>query len=321
MGHGASTSVQTASSATASPPTGARASRRRRGRYHVYVALACPWSHRAVIVRTLKGLEDAISISYAHPFRDERGWAFPGGRYIDTCNGFAFLEEAYERSRPGYDDRVSVLSCGTARRSASSPTSPATSSGCSTASSSARDRRRRPLPGRARRRDRRAERLDLRPAQQRRLPTGFASSQEAYERAFGQVQQALERPEILLGERRYLAGDRITRPTGASPHPGPVRRRLPHALPRQRPPHLRPSQPLGLRPRALPAPGDRRHRGGTQIREHYYTTHDSLNPKHLVPVGPRLDWQAPPRRGGCASQVRPLGARRPEQGRRASWSA
>src|SRR5918912_197897 len=58
------------------------------GRYHLYVCLACPWSHRAVIVRKLKGLEEAISISYAHPYRDERGWAFPGGEHTDDVNGF-----------------------------------------------------------------------------------------------------------------------------------------------------------------------------------------------------------------------------------------
>src|SRR3954463_13756203 len=49
------------------------------GRYHVYVALACPWSHRAVIVRALKGLEDAVGVSYLDPYRDERGWGLSGG--------------------------------------------------------------------------------------------------------------------------------------------------------------------------------------------------------------------------------------------------
>ena len=73
-------------------------------RYHLYVALACPWSHRTVIVRRLKGLEDELSISFAHPYRDERGWRLLG----DELNGFEFLREAYESARPGYDDRISV---------------------------------------------------------------------------------------------------------------------------------------------------------------------------------------------------------------------
>src|SRR5690348_4903710 len=78
------------------------------GRYHLYVALACPWSHRVVLARTLQGLEDAISISYADPFRDARGWAFTGGDYVDDLNGFRFLAEAYELTDPGFDGRVTV---------------------------------------------------------------------------------------------------------------------------------------------------------------------------------------------------------------------
>ena len=75
-------------------------------RHHLYVALACPWSQRAVIVRAVLGVE--IGISYAHPYRDERGWAFTGGRFTDEVNGFEFLEQAYRETDPGYDGRVSV---------------------------------------------------------------------------------------------------------------------------------------------------------------------------------------------------------------------
>ena len=65
-------------------------------RHHLYVALACPWSQRAAIVRAVLGLEDALAISYADPYRDERGWAFTGGRFVDELNGFEYLREAYE---------------------------------------------------------------------------------------------------------------------------------------------------------------------------------------------------------------------------------
>ena len=83
------------------------------GRYHLYVCLACPWSHRTVIVRRLMGLEDAVSMSLADPYRNERGWAFSGGRYTDQANGFVFLNEAYRASDPSYDGRVTVPCCGT----------------------------------------------------------------------------------------------------------------------------------------------------------------------------------------------------------------
>ncbi len=78
------------------------------GRYHLYVARACPWAHRTIIGRLLMGLEDAIGISFVDPIRDDRGWAFTGGEYVDSVNGFRFLGEAYEATEPGYDARVSV---------------------------------------------------------------------------------------------------------------------------------------------------------------------------------------------------------------------
>src|SRR5947209_17181986 len=60
------------------------------GRYHLYVSLACPWAQRAIIVRTLLGLEDVISLSIVDPVRDERGWAFHD-EFADPVNGFQFL--------------------------------------------------------------------------------------------------------------------------------------------------------------------------------------------------------------------------------------
>ena len=73
-------------------------------RYHLYVALACPWSHRTVIVRKLAGLEDELGVSYLHPYRDERGW-----RLMEPdANRFEFLADAYRETDPDYDGRISV---------------------------------------------------------------------------------------------------------------------------------------------------------------------------------------------------------------------
>jgi putative glutathione S-transferase len=80
----------------------------RRGRYHLYVARACPWAHRTIIARQLMGLEDAIGLSFVDPIRDERGWAFSGGEYVDPVNGFSFLSEAYVATDAAYEARVSV---------------------------------------------------------------------------------------------------------------------------------------------------------------------------------------------------------------------
>jgi glutathionyl-hydroquinone reductase len=78
------------------------------GRYHLYVSWACPWAHRTIIGRRLKGLEDVIGVSVADPIRDERGWRFSGGEYTDPVNGFGYLSEAYGATDPSYDGRISV---------------------------------------------------------------------------------------------------------------------------------------------------------------------------------------------------------------------
>ena len=79
------------------------------GRYRLVVSLACPWANRALIVRRLLGLEDAISVAVADPIQDERSWRFtldPDGR--DPVLGIRYLAEAYEAAEPGYDGGVSV---------------------------------------------------------------------------------------------------------------------------------------------------------------------------------------------------------------------
>ena len=80
------------------------------GRYHLYVSLACPWAHRTVIVRKLKGLESAIGMTVVDPIRDERGWAFHDapGLGLDPVEGFGFLSEAYTATDPEYRGRYSV---------------------------------------------------------------------------------------------------------------------------------------------------------------------------------------------------------------------
>src|SRR6188508_1221872 len=81
-----------------------------RGRYHLYVSLACPWACRTLIVRKLKGLEDVVSVTVVDPIRDERGWAYRDGPgcTIDPDNGFVFLREAYIATKPAYRGRVTV---------------------------------------------------------------------------------------------------------------------------------------------------------------------------------------------------------------------
>ena len=80
------------------------------GRYHLYVSLACPWAHRTLIFRTLKKLEDIISVSVVHHFMGEDGWTFlaEDGATGDTLYGLDFLHQIYTKADPAYSGRVTV---------------------------------------------------------------------------------------------------------------------------------------------------------------------------------------------------------------------
>ncbi len=251
-------------------------------RHHLYVALACPWSQRAVIVRAVAGLEDALGISYAHPYRDERGWAFTGGRYTDALNGFDFLKEAYEATDPDYDGRISVPVLWDSERGR-------IVSNESTDIVEILDEWGGGELNPPELRDEIAE-LDewiYGELQNGVYRAGFSRSQEAYDEAFRGVFAALVRLEQLLGDRRYLTGEKITladwrllptllrfdavyhthfRCNGARLVEYPNLIRYTTDLYRQ--PHV--AQTFAL----------------DEIKRHYYTTHDELNPKRIIPAGP-----------------------------------
>ncbi len=254
------------------------------GRYHLYVALACPWSHRAVIVRRLKGLEDAIGISYAHPYRDARGWAFTEG-YVDEVNGWGLLSSAYEATDPGYDGRVSVPVLWDKEEGV-------------IVSNESQDIVRMLAP------DLYPESLrDEIDALNERIyrdvnngvyRAGFAQSQRAYDEAFTALFERLDELEALLGEHRYLAGDVITEADW----------RLWVTLLRFDAVYHTHFRCNGRQIADLPnlwgfARELFQHDGIAEtvdlaeIKQHYYTTHDMLNPKRIIPNGPLVDWWEP----------------------------
>lgn len=79
-------------------------------RYHLYVALICPWASRTLMVRKLKGLEDIISITVVEPFLTDQGWRFGDfpGADVDPLNGAEYLHEIYSMVRPDYSGRATV---------------------------------------------------------------------------------------------------------------------------------------------------------------------------------------------------------------------
>ena len=269
------------------------------GRYHLYVALACPWSHRAVIVHRLKQLEDVVGVSYIHPYRDERGWAFTDD-FVDDLHGWDFLREAYEATVDDYVGRVTVpvLWDREHGRVVSNESADIILMLNSEFDEWADDS------------------VDLYPEELRPridelsawiyenvnnavYQAGFAESQEAYERAYRRVFDALPALDRMLSGSRFLTGDRITTADW----------RLWVTLVRFDAVYHTHFRCNGARVTDFPnlwgftrdlyqQPGVAETVAMDQIKRHYYTTHDMLNPKRIIPAGPeQLDFSAPHGRG------------------------
>lgn len=275
------------------------------GRYHLYVSLACPWASRALLVRRLKGLEDAVGLTVVDPYRDEHGWAFRAGDATppadeDPLHGWSFLSEAYEASDPGFDGRVTVpvlwdTETGRIVNNESSEVvrmlnaefdAFATNPGLDLYPEGLRDEI-----------DALNERI-YETVNNGVYRAGFATSQEAYEDAVGPLFDSLEWLEQLLGERRYLTGDRITEADW----------RLFMTLVRFDPVYVGHFKCNVKRIVDLPnlwaytrdlyqQPGVAETVNIDHIKVHYYTTHPSINPTRVVPVGPEIDWDEPHGRG------------------------
>jgi putative glutathione S-transferase len=265
------------------------------GRYHLYVALACPWASRTLIVRRLKGLEDVVGVSSVHPFRDERGWAFPGGAFTDDVNGFAFLAEAYERTRPGFDGRISVPVLWDRRRGVIVNNESADIVRMLNTEFDAWGDPAVDLYPEALR-----DEIDA--LNERIYATvnngvyraGFATTQDAYREAFVALFETLDMLEERLATRRYLTGDAITEADWRlfvtlvrfdavyySHFKCNLRRIADY-------PNL-----SGYVRDLYQQPGIAETVDIPQIKAHYYGTHPSLNPTGIVPEGPALDFTAP----------------------------
>ncbi len=285
------------------------------GRYHLYVSLACPWCHRAVIVHELAGLGDALGVSYAAPFRDERGWAFNGerfevtgdssepwvGEYVDRVHGWELMSEAYSASDPDFEGRITVpVLWDTGKgRIVNNESSEIIRMLADPDSLGALGKHKLDLYPQALR----AEIDDLgeriySDVNNGVYSAGFARRQHSYERAFKKLFEAFAWLEEMLGKRRYLAGDRITEADWRL-FPTLVRfDEVYHVHFRCNYRRVVEYPNLWAYTRELYQwPGVARTVAMDQIKRHYYTTHDELNPKHIIPVGPAPDWDEPHGRG------------------------
>ena len=273
------------------------------GRYHLYVSLACPWAHRTLLFRRLKKLEDVISVSVVHPLMLENGWTFENPDGAEKCvgdevHGAAYLYEIYTRANPTYTGRVTVPVLWDKERNTivNNESSEiirmlnAEFDGLGDAA------------------------VDLYPENLRDeidalngwiYPSinngvyrcGFATTQEAYQEAFDELFEALDRVEGILAQNRYLTGDRQTEADWRlfttlvrfdAVYVGHFKcnwRRIADY------PNL-----AGYLRELYQVPGVRETVNFAHIKRHYYASHRTINPTGVVPAGPELDLDAPHRR-------------------------
>jgi glutathionyl-hydroquinone reductase len=268
------------------------------GRYHLYVSLACPWASRTLIVRKLKGLEDAIGVTVADPIRtDEEGWAFRTGpgHTLDPVNGFGFLSEAYLASDPAYRGRwtVPVLWDRMTRQIVNNSEDDICRMMNDAFGAPAGSPDLFP-PALAEAQAALSERIYDR-VNNGVYRAGFATRQAAYERAARAVFQALDELEARLERRRYLFGGQ----------PVETDWRLFCTLVRFDPVYhghfkcnLRrivdyPNLQAYLED-LYQIPGIAETVNFDHIKRHYYMTHTQINPTRIVPIGPQIDLWSPP---------------------------
>jgi glutathionyl-hydroquinone reductase len=184
------------------------------GRYHLYVAYGCPWAHRTLIFRKLKGLEDLVSVSIASPSDRDRGWAFTDefpGASRDEVNGFRYLHEAYTAADPRYTGTVTVPTLWDRKtRTIVNNESPEIIRMLNSAFDGVGARPGDYYPAPLRASIDRINDFVYQNVNNGVYRTGFAVTQDAYDEAVARVFSGLDELERRLGETRYLAGDVVT---------------------------------------------------------------------------------------------------------------
>ena len=271
------------------------------GRYHLYVSHACPWAHRTLIFRELKGLSDHISVSVVHPDMMDKGWTFKtdhDGATGDTLYGLDFAHQVYTKADPAYSGRVTVpilwdKQQETIVSNESSEIIRMFNSAFDGITGNTDDYWPEPM------------RDDIEDVNARIYSdvnngvykSGFATTQEAYDAAVGPLFDTLDWLETRLASNRYLMGDRVTeadwRLFTTLIRFDPVyhlhfkcnRRRLidyPNLWAYTRELYQWP----GVAPTVNMA----------HIVRHYHYSHESINPHRIIPVNPVLDYSEPHRR-------------------------
>jgi putative glutathione S-transferase len=282
-------------------PTGIGGYKAEAGRYHLYIARACPWAHRTMIFRALKGLEGMIDYSVVNWLMLEDGWTFEPGEGVteDNVNGARFLHEVYTKADPHYSGRVTVpvlwdKQTGTIVSNESSEIIRMLNSAFDGIGATPGDFYPEALQPEI-------DALNARiydTVNNGVYKAGFATTQAAYEEAVRPLFESLDWLESILSKQRYLTGDQ---PTEAD-------WRLWTTLLRFDPVYVGHFKCNLKRIVDYPAlwsytrelyqvPGIRETVDFDHIKRHYYMSHKTINPTGIVPLGPVLDFDAPGTRG------------------------
>lgn len=267
------------------------------GRYHLYVSLACPWAHRVLIMRALKGLDAMLPISVAHWLMAEKGWTFAPGPGVvpDPLHHADYLYEVYVAAQPGYSGRVTVPVLWDKERRTIVNNESAEIIRMLTDAFDAVGAK----PG------------DYYPAALRAqidavnarvydgfnngvYKAGFATSQTAYDEAVAGVFETLDWIEERLSRQRYLLGGQLTEADIRlfttlvrfdevyHGHFKCNRRRIVDY------PNV-----WGFTREMFQLPGVAATVNMAHIKHHYYESHRTINPTGIVPIGPAPDFMAP----------------------------
>jgi putative glutathione S-transferase len=271
------------------------------------VSLACPWAHRTIILRKLKGLEDTIGMTVVDPVRDGHGWAFRDGpgHSEDPVNGFKFLSEGYTASDPNYHGRVTVpvLWDKQSKRIVSNSDDDLLrmlNSEFSEFAENDFDF----YPSDLREKIDALNKLIYERVNNGVYLAGFASQQRPYERAAKRLFEMLDELDLRLASQRYLLGERMTE---ADWRLFPTLIRFDAVYHGHFKCNLR---RIVDYPNLWPYLRDLYQHDGVaetvnfdHIKRHYYMTHEEINPTRIVPIGRRSI--LPPRMGGTDCRTSP----------------
>src|ERR1700694_115203 len=266
-------------------------------RYHLYVSLACPWAHRTIIIRALRGLEHAVPMTVVDPVRDDRGWAFRDGLGYsrDPVNGFQYLSEAYYATDPNYKGRVTVPVLWDTKTKKIVNNSDDDIMRMFETEFNALSKNDLDLyPVRFRLEIDELNELIYETVNDGVYRAGFATRQKVYEDAAYRVFESLDMLEKRLAERRYLFGATpletdwrlfVTLIRFDAVYYGHFKCNLRRIADY---PNL-----FGYLRDLYQYDGVAATVNFDHIKRHYYITHDDINPTRIVPIGPLQDLNAP----------------------------